>query len=399
MPLKFSSYSQSVLRVMQAYGGFNFVPPSHDTTGVTDSAKISASLVTYQATMLQASGRYYTSGPVLIDRGHGLMSLKWRAAGASGLNSDIGCVISPGTAWAQGAAPLPQLVTFVGSSEGGSGTTASSWLAGIEIDGTGTPAGPAVDGIGMYGNANNGLLFGFAVNRTTGHGVNLVDGHAGATPDGWHLISGMINNPGADGVTGDTVDMVATDVHVQGHTSGRGWYLTGSNCRLVGCRADQGLHGFVSDAFLATGNPAAGIELAGCGTQGNKGHAVWAWTSAPGAARQPLLVTGGTFFGDGADGVSPAFMASGLTTLLADGITIIANTNYLATGSPAYGIGTEALSGNKPVLVRVRGKFVNAVTGVVSDLAPAQLMSYDFHGYQGGVWPGNIVPTLYKLNT
>lgn len=341
---------------------------------------------------------YTINTPILMQQGVTLASLAAVAAAASGATTQLGATLKIGSGFSSAGQPYPAAVLFTGNSASGLPNTNQGGLIGVWADGSASP--PGIDGIAGYGNYAGVLIDKCLINQPTGNGISLNNDASTHFPDGWHLSQTMVNKAGADGITGRTSDMVATDTHVQGCT-GRGWYLNGSNTRLTGCRADSNAHGFVTDVFYSDGG---GFVLEGCGTQSNIGHGIWAYNSSTNgnSPRQPLTVNGGTFYGDGSDLASAAIMASGVVTLIANNCQVLCDTNGSSITSPVYGVGTEKLGGNGPVLVQVWGGFINAVTACVHDAAPAQLMSYKFHGVQGGSWNGNATPaspTLFTLNS
>ena len=332
---------------------------------------------------------YNTLTPVLPPPGCALIgSGVGSAQSVNGLAARTGAVIKPGPSWGSGGQPVSGAVTLLAGARQG--------IRGVDIDCSSAP--PAVDGISLYGAVNATIIEHVGVSAATGKGIGLYQDASLNQPDGPQISDSVISSPAGDGISGITVDMTAVNTHVQG-AGGRAWYMNGNNCRLIACRADLSAHGFVTDTFYPAATAPGATVLAGCGTQSNTGHGVWAANSSASGnvPRQPLIVTAGTFLEDGQDGASAALQASGVASLIVSDSLVLANT----TG-PVYGVGTEKLGGSGPPLVQVWGGFINALTACVHDVGPAQLLSYRFHGVQGGAWNGNATPaapSLFTLNS
>lgn len=272
-------------------------------------------------------------------------------------------------------------------------------------------------GHSVYGQVNHGVIQGCGVwgNSTDLTSDNFhLDQDAGVEnvnfPDGWTFDTVVSQAHGRFGFSAFINDSALFGVHVQAAQasttdSGCFNFTKANNCRLIGCRADQGVWGYICDSNPggAPNTPGASIVLVGCGTE-NIYHAglYLKNSSATGQqTRTPVLATGCSFDFNGRDGTSAAVQVDGwnLLTMWNCNITNGGNT-YPQAGLKANSVGTGP---GVPSLIVVDGGIWNPAAGGAYIVNPATptLLSYRFYGaigaIQGGTTPVN--PALQKSVT
>jgi hypothetical protein len=272
-------------------------------------------------------------------------------------------------------------------------------------------------GVSAYGQVNHLVMSGVGIwgnsADTTSDNMRF-DQDAGSEnvnyPDGITLDMVISQAHGRYGLFANINDSLMTGVHVQGaqaSTTDSGCFLfqKANNVRLIGCRADQGIYGFIFDSNPG-GNPntpGSSITMVGCGTENNLHNAVYLKnTSAVGnQSRTPVLATGCSWDFPGKDGTSAAVRVDGwnLLTMWNSNITNGGNA-FPQAGMEFHGVGTGP---GVPSCVVVDGGIWNPAAGGAYFINPATptLLSYRFYGaigaIQGGATPVN--PTLQKSTT
>jgi len=272
-------------------------------------------------------------------------------------------------------------------------------------------------GISAYGQVNHLVMSGLGIwgnaADTTSDNMHF-DQDAGLEnvnyPDGITLDMVISQAHGRYGLFANINDSLMTGVHVQGAQasttdSGCFFFQKANNVRLIACRADQGVDGFIFDSNPggSPNTPGSSITMVGCGTENNLHRAVWMKnTSAVGnQSRTPVNMTGCSFDFPGKDGVSAAIQVDGWNLLSAWNCNITNGGNAY----PQIGLQTKAVGTGPgvPSLVAVDGGIWNPAAGgaFFTDSAPATTLRYRIYGVigamQGGAAPVN--PTLQKSVT
>jgi len=330
-------------------------------------------------------GVYSVSYPLSVPNGvivQGSYSLQQSGNETS---SDWGAVLKPTSSFSNSATEYPGSAVFICLTG-----TARQHFQSFLIDGSASATG--VDGIAGYGNSSAVIIDGVGVYAATGNGVGAYQSSSSAFPDGWLLQNVVCQNITGIGFALDSTDLTAVNCHAQ-TCGGDAWSVYGANSRFIGCRADLSANGFTVDA--TGGDPGNAFNdsysFIGCGTQRNRRNGlniVDAYTgTSPMAAN--ILVTGCSFDGDGINGTSSTsgtapggggyagIAVNGLNIVHITGSTINAMTIDVTAGAPEWGITTSlSASGSRaPVAVTVDGTTITAVSGPVSDAAPASQFS------------------------
>lgn len=272
-------------------------------------------------------------------------------------------------------------------------------------------------GHSVYGQVNHGVMQGLGVwgnsTDTTSDNFHL-DQDAGVEnvnfPDGWAFDTCISQAHGRYGFNAFINDSLLVGVHVQASqasTTDSGCYLFGkaNNVRLIGCRADQGIWGFICDSNPGgnPNSPGSSITLEGCGTENIYHAALYLKNSSTTGqqTRTPVLATGCSFDFAGRDGSSAAVQVDGYNYLTMWNCNITGGGNtYPVIGLKTNAVGTGPGS---PSLIVVDGGIWNPATGgaFVTDSGTTTTLRYRFYGVigpmQGGGSPVN--PVLQKSPT
>jgi Pectate lyase superfamily protein len=344
-------------------------------------------------------GTFMTTAPLVVppytvllgDRG-GVAAADLNTTGAN-----YGSVIKPAATFAS-TLPVTGIIvmldieaaaaagfTYVNPPGANVGVNAGVQLRNLILDSTASPA--AVDGVAAYGAIDAVVLQNIGMILTTGNGISGKK-NPGSTandksPDGWHLDHVIIQGPTGNGIGGVTgvgdglfTDSTMIDCHVQG-AGGDGFHILSGNCFLIACRADYCLNGFTVDAVEAPGGYTC-VNLVGCGTEDNIANGLNVInSSATGqGTRCPVMVTGGSFVGDGQNsgagggGYAGVFVA-GRNQVFLNNVAVMTSTVQVPAGAPEYALAT-ASSGTGPgvpYVVQVNGGVLNGVIAPINDAA------------------------------
>lgn len=268
-------------------------------------------------------------------------------------------------------------------------------------------------GISAYGQVNHGVAQGLGIwgNSADTTSDNLhFDQDAGVEgnniPDGWSLDTIISQAHGRYGLFGWMNDTGMVSVHTQAAQASTtdlgGFYLPHSNnMRLVACRADQSVYGFICDSNPggAPNTPGSSITMVGCGTENNLHNALLLTNSSTTGqqTRTPVLATGCSWDFPGQDGTSAAVRVEGWNILTMWNCNI---TNGGGSG-PKNGMEFRSIGTGPgvPSLVVVDGGIWNPAGGAyfVNPGTPTTL-SYRFYGAIGAIQGGGapVNPTVQK---
>lgn len=353
--------------------------PSGDTTGVTDTANVQGLLSLTNVADL-GYGMFYLDSAIVLQSGQAIRGVKGSSASGddSGTNTvpPVGTVLSPVAGWTT-ALNTSGVITLANNS-GGIHVT-DIWIWG--------PHGPAaLDGICTNGATGSNAVYlqNVGIAWMTGNGI------ADYAGNGWHVVTCYAGNCLGHGVVAASADGTWINVHAQScgqsGTVGDGFYNIGANSRLIGCRADLSQNGFTVNGADGTGYLDA-VQLIGCSTQRNNfnGLNIINSSAAGNALRDPVIVDGCNFFGDGQNGTNSTsgitggiggggyagITVAGKNTLIATGTNVIVGTVDVAGGCPQYAVAT-ATSGTgptAPTLLTINGGILNGVTAYLNDAA------------------------------
>jgi len=315
------------------------IPPSGDTTGVTDVANINAALAAGIAVqLLQAplSAPYYINAPITPISQSRLWGAQWWSASnddyyGAGIGESGGTVIVmvPGSGFPSGSAGI-QMVN----------TTSNQYygvdLAGFTIEGDET-SGSGVYGILIDGAWGAGFMRGVCVHRPDQDCLHVTfDSTSNIIADDWLIseckFTGSRNGYGVYANHFD--DAWFTDCEASENQLDNWYLLTGDNMRLTSCKAEDSKAG----AGYHLGGIYAGqvVYLTGCTTNTNYLDG-YLFDNSASAGEGLYVLTGCSSSEDGAAGGTTyaGFRSDGcLAQIAATGGAVILNTS---PNTPAYG--------------------------------------------------------------
>ncbi len=406
--------------------------PSGDTSGSADTIALQNLINPGNVTIQLPVGTFYLNHPLVIQT-NGVRLIGSGGASASGNDSSLGLgtvfkITSGYTNTNTWNGLVNGAITIIQHNPGaGTGQTnpGSNQVSGVRIrdiwvDGSSSPA--AVDGIAQYGAIEASQYERVGCNQVTGKAFPCYTDNSwslNAFPDGQHLYSCLAQKCHDHAFYGTYVDCTMVDCHAQssnltGAGYGDGFYINGGgNNRFVACRSDLNKNGFTFDSPRSIGASTYfdTNTLVCCGTQGNNNNGLNVInTSGSGAAnRTPVIVSGGSFDGDGQDSANGAGGSAGFAAIHVEGkndvwlsaTTVNVSTQWAATGSPEYAVSSSTVGTTPgvPSTVLWDSGFMNAVTGGIRDLAPAKLMSIgpNVQAYVGSQYNGPGVAPLLSL--
>lgn len=254
--------------------GVVFLPPSGDTTGVTDWAAISAvNGDGYVCVLLP--GTFYIEKPLVIANNTALRG--WQPSwgipsgnyGAGGIPLQ-GAIIQAGSLFTTRNEALIEFNPFLFSTQQG-----GQQISAITLSGTGAPAGTS--GIWSQGYVGGVLMRDVTAWNMPEYGLFASnDGVSGHNPDFWRLEGCKFSDSGNHGVSLQGMsDSWFTDCESTGN-GGDGWNVTGgADTRWSGCRGESNSgNGWTLDPTTA----GAIKQLTGCTGNLNTGYG-FEWTS------------------------------------------------------------------------------------------------------------------------
>lgn len=406
-------------------GGYVVYPLSYLGYGITsnagDEGQINDALLKslpQGAPVRLAPYPFLTQGPVALPASalgasvlEGTCPVVGEAAGTAGAGI-FGAVIRPQATWAGGGLPNSGAVYLAPTVPNGGTKMFGPVLRNFWVDLRGGPAG--IWGVSVYGQVNHGVMQGMGVwgnpADTTSDNLHF-DQDAGAEgvnyPDGWSFDTVISQSHGRYGLFGYMNDSALFGVHVQANAvsttdSGCFYFPKANNVRLIGCRADQGVWGFIFDTNPGgvPNTPGATVLMEGCGSE-RIYHAALLLTNSSSTGQQtrtPVAATGCSFDYAGRDGVSAAVQVEGWNILT------MWNCNITNGGFafPQIGLQTKSIGSGPgvPSLVVVDGGMWNPAAGgaYFADSAPATTLRYRIYGAIGAVQGGGapVNPTLQK---
>jgi hypothetical protein len=409
-------------------GALVVYPASYFGVGITstagDEGQVNAALLQslpMGAPVILAPYPFLTQGPIALASSalgasvlQGTCPVVGEAAGAVGAGI-FGAIIRPQPTWSGGGLPNAGAVYLAPTVPNGGTKMFGPVVREFWIDLRQAAAG--THGLSVYGQVNHGVASGLGVwgNSTDTTSDNFhFDQDAGAEnlnfPDGWQLETLVSQAHGRYGVFLFGNDTYLNGVHaqaLQASTTDSGCFLIqhANNTRLIGCRADQGLWGFIVDSNPggSPNSPGSSITFEGCGTENIYHAGLYLKNSSTTGqqTRTPVLATGCSWDFNGRDGTSAAVQVDGYNYLT------MWNCNITCGGNsyPQLGLKTNPAGTGPgvPGLIVVDGGIWNPGTGgaFVADSAPAATLRYRFYGVigpmQGGVAPVN--PVLQKSAT
>jgi hypothetical protein len=264
---------------------------------------------------------------------------------------------------------------------------------------TGAPSG--VHGIGSNGSVNHMVIDHVGIAIPTGAGIWAQTSNDGGNfPDGWTITNVIVEKPQSDGIRYEGADCYMSNVHAQnGNTSGTGdgFYISGGNNRLIGCRADSCANGFTIEFQVGSAFAGTAVILAGCGTEVNNKNGLNIISNGTPDLPNTVTATGCSFEGDGKATTTGTWAGISVT---GPGVIILNACNVFTRGTnptfyPAYALSFAANSGGagvQPTLIQALGGFWVGATPQASGTPPINvptgtvttLLSYGVHGYAGG---------------
>jgi hypothetical protein len=409
-------------------GGYIVYPLASAGYGITsqagDEGQVNAALLEslpQGAPVRLAPYPFLTQGPIVMPSSalgaavlEGTCPVVGEAAGVAGAGI-FGAVIRPQGAWAGAGLPNPGAVYLAPIVPNGGTKQFGPVLRNFWVDLRQAAAGTW--GISVYGQVNHGVMQGLGVwgNSADNTSDNIhLDQDAGVEnvnfPDGWAFDTVISQAHGRYGMFAFINDSFLNGVHVQASpasTTDSGCFNFGkaNNVRLVGCRADQGLWGYIFDSNPG-GNPntpGSSIILEACGSENIYHAALYLKNSSVTGqqSRTPVLVSACSFDFSGRDGTSAAVQVDGwnLLTMWCCNITNGGNT------FPQVGLKTNAVGTGPgvPSLIVVDGGIWNPAAGgaYVTDSAGTTTLRYRFYGAIGAIQGGGapVNPVLQKSVT
>jgi hypothetical protein len=339
--------------------------PSSDITGKADTAAIASALAGLPdgGSLWLAPGLWYVNGPIVPKPGQRISGLHGANQSGDGAAQGYGTVIKAvGSSW-----PATNGVSGVFSytSALGQGEITDLWIDCSKFTGT------SLCGVAAAGAVNAISLRNVGVYRAPSHGFLLAPDQAAPPnlPDGWYLDTCLAQTCGGDGFSGHYVDATLMNCHAQ-TCSGDGFMMTGSNTKLIGCRGDLCTNGFTIDVAGGGGYNDATV-LTGCGTQRNQqsGLNVTNSSAVGNSDRDPVIVDGCTFGGDGRNGGTGGGYLGGIR-VRGRNIVMIGSASVTVDSfsgealCPAYGLSVGPIgTGNaEPILVTMGAGLLNGAT-------------------------------------
>lgn len=312
-----------------------WLAPSGDTTGATDGPAINAALASFAKVRLIPGQLYYSNVTITLPGGKMLMSGNgYRTAAGAQLRAvglTTGALIAPAAGTPAGA------------------------IIGLELDGTGLPAG-TVDGIGCYVNCKQGSIIDVVAHHFTQHGINITQN--GGNPDGWYLAQVSCHDNAGAGIFWDyAVDGQLEVAHLDHNASG---LLVGTmnnwSAHGVRCQQNTGVGYGSTGGFIK-----ASAAFTACGSENNGTHG-WDFSGTNGQGA--VTFQGCWARDDGTSGASGSgFAGFNFGGLGNDLIKIFDGCITYVTASaagPDYGL---RVTGDKGYVTAEGGMFVGSVAG------------------------------------
>jgi hypothetical protein len=340
------------------------------------------------------AGTYLVKSPVTIPSGVILAGCVPCGEVASGLVGDYGSTLMINNTWTSGGEAV---VLINGSSQAVDNPVVKDlWIAFA----SNAPAG--VHGIASNGGVEHAVIDRVGIAAPTGKGIYAYM-NGTAFPDGWTITNVIVEQPGSDGVHYEGSDCFMSNVHAQnGNTNGTGdgFYISGGNNRLIGCRADSCNNGFTIEDQLGQPFQGTAAILVGCGTENNNANGLNVLNSSTSDVATTVMATGCSFQGDGGGGTTYAGIS-----VTGPSIVILTSCNVFVhqsggAANPEYALSFGSSSAGYPALIQAVGGFWSAAsTSVINTPATyTTKLSYSVHGYGGGKFgAGDTVLTL-QLN-
>jgi hypothetical protein len=347
--------------------------PSGDTSGTTDTAFLNSKLsdLGTGASLWLAPGIWYVSGPIEPLAGQRISGLLGSTQSGDGAASDEGTVVKAvGSSWPTTPPTDGVQAVFAYPTAQDQGELSDLWIDCSEFTGS------SLNGVAAFGAVNSVSLQRVGVYEAPADGFLLQPDTSGNFPDGWYLDTCLAQTCGGNGFSGNFTDGTLINCHAQ-NCGGDGFVMQGANAKLHGCRGDLCTNGFTIDV---AGSSTSGFNdatvLSGCGTQRNNqdGLNVINSSSTADAYRNPVVVDGCTFGGDGYNDGEPS--ASGIyyagirvrgANTVFIGSTSVTVHQRTAGDSPQYGltVGEMGSTGVYPLLVTVATGLLNGATAAV----------------------------------
>jgi hypothetical protein len=371
--------------------------PSGDTSGTADTAAIQALLGSTGSVAYLQDGTFYTNAPIVVPAGSILKGTKGATTSVYDCEPPVyGTIIKPVAAWSAGAGN-PAVISLNGE--------------GVHIRDL------FIDGTNLYGNAISAAGISDQVDSKSVYmqnvGLYLIYGNGiyMQYSSAWHLFMVTVNCAWLNGFWGAFVDSILLQCHAQtaglAGTGGSGFYLNGGvQTKLIACRGDLSQYGFTVTAGNGTSNGNA-CQLVGCGTQRNNANGYRINGFSGTAGRVPILISGCASVGDGINGtitdsgnITGGVGGGGYSGILVSNNVIVTvsgfecsvSTSDVSGGCPQYAVTTALNNSLAPALVQLSDSYLNGVTALVNDAAPALSFLYgsNVSGYVGAPFPGSV---------
>lgn len=275
------------------------VPPSGDTTGVTDTAAIQTAINALSpGGMLALPGSlYYVNAPLVINKriviegidsgfGWNIYASGYPANSQFESHAQTGTVIQAVAAWAQGGAAGAAILLL--TTDATHYITEGPVIRNLCLSGTtGTGSGGCVmsntaDGIRAIGAVVDVYIENVVIMFLKGWGINTVadasapGGFTINTPGTWRVFRVNCYNNNSGGININYVaDSVWSDILCVGNQAGPGWQIISpDNSHFIGCRAEwNGADGFHLTGAWTTGAGAVfNNTFTACSTDANTGN-------------------------------------------------------------------------------------------------------------------------------
>ena len=339
-------------------GSIAGIPPSGDTTGVTDRANIQGLLNLGGAVQLEPLQTYYVNAPILVPSGAQLYSV------SRGMGSDydnyglstlpvIGAVLKATSSFS--GVGILDLSNYRNTAQEG-----GQVIRGITIDGSAISGG-SVNGFQCSGAVGAVTVRDLEVHQVPGIGFNLAyDATTTYTPDDWYIEGIKVSGCGGNGISTYAPDCWWMFCESSENT-GSNWVNAGDgNSKYYGCKGENSSGGYGFYIYLTSTAP---VHYFGCTTQYNNGDGFHITGPGSGVSENPTICSlsgcSSSQDGQGGGGAGIIAYACGGYVMAQDFVTVGATSPAV----PAYG---AALIGSS-LGMDVSGAYLQGATATFTD--------------------------------
>jgi hypothetical protein len=339
----------------------SFLPPSGDTTGVTDLTRINALYALGIPWVQLLPGKFYVDGPVVLPPGCRLQGTVWPQ-----IDPSLVTFLSPSATFTGTA-----VIELVDQATGGySVESAEQSIIDINIDGTalGGFSSGTVDGISATGLVHTVTVERVTIYNIGGHGFHGVTNSSG-NPHTWRLTHVTANTTGDAGFApGQLTDSTWIDVQAincGNRSFASGFFISGcTNSHFVGCRSEfSNLYGLQISGAIGSGTGSGPQVFDGFSTDRNADHGIYldATGNVPLVFNDCQLRRDGSSLPAGAAGI--LIDTAQTCPVIINDLTVYPGVNDDGSGndSPLYGVNIVATG----AYVEINGAYLHAVTGLL----------------------------------